>query len=320
MPIINCDGCTQMHSCYPVVLDSGQLQELINAVGGGNTITVDVDTTTGLISVCDPADPADCSLSFFVNAFYDSSAATWIYRRADTGGIVTPNVDFVPCQDCNASTTAPQIEITSYEACDANDTTVRFVVREIYDETTGTSTYFRVDTGAAVTPVTDFVVCPPQALQSCEFCDDVNGDGSVIEPFTRYFYVNDDGTTTTFADTQFVNGVGQPYTTVGTVSRCDEVGDALVGTTQHLRLIENGATWSRPASYVASVSISVATVGNVASPPTITDADGIVTPLLQGFSMSWDSTNNEAPWLVDGFSLSTNAGDAVYVVWTEHNL
>lgn len=291
--------------------------EDLAAIGGGGTINLSSDSIS-VVRAGDPIDPSDCSLAFFVMAIRASSSGVITYIRVDTGAVIT-SADFVPLEgDCANSANEPQLEVNVYEVCDSTTTSTRYYVREVYNEDTGVITYTRIDTGANVLPVIDFVLCPTNNLQQCEFCDDVNGDGSLIESFTRYFYVNDDGTTTTFADIQFLNGQGQPYLPVGNITKCSEVGNTFTGTQQRLQVLNGAATWIRPSDFVTSVSVTVTTVGNASTPPTITDANGTVTPLVQGFSATWSFASNNVPWLVSDFIITTNANDVVYVNWTEY--
>lgn len=312
MPCGNCGnrGVLGKPAAYVKLCD-----EDIAAIGGGGTIQLNADSIA-TIRACDPAAPEDCDQAFFVNIRYDNAAGVFVYTRADSGTTI-PVTDFVPCTGECGGATEPQTEVNVYEVCDSSDPVTRYYVREVYDEDTATVTYVRIDTGALVTPVTDFVICPSSPLQSCEFCDDVNGDGSVIEPFTRYFYINADGTTTTFADTQFVNGLGQPYAPIGTVVRCEDVGNNFTGSQQRLEVLDGAGTWTRPSDFVTGVSITVAGVGDPLNPPTITDANGTV-PLIQGLSMSWNQATTNVPWLVNDFTITASTGDVIYINWVEY--
>lgn len=114
-----------------------------------NTLQPQIETD--VFFACEAGDPDTKILIFSV---YNEITQVTAYTNLISGAALT-TADFAVCADDTAD---PQIETDIFLACDAGDPNVRILVLSVYDESTGTSTYTNVKTGAAITNA-DFVVC-----------------------------------------------------------------------------------------------------------------------------------------------------------------
>lgn len=158
-----------------------------------------------------------------------------------------------------------------------------------------------------------------QPVQIVVLCDQYPpsgaGDGALVPFLRRYIVDCSSGAIVGFVDTDFD---GNPYVVVGTVQNCDSGNcpdctfDAF---RQHREELVGVGAWLRPAG-ASSVTVKCRAVGNALTPPTITDANGVVTALFVGDEETWASPDGTP--LSDGFTVTGNdAGDIITIIWLE---
>ena len=206
----------------------------------------------------------------------------------------------------NENTPDPQIEsLDPILYCDPN-CGVTGAIGFQTDETTGDLITVYLDSNFQITgsmPLGEpcSISCIPIGEQQVvRLCDDVNGDGSVINPFNRVVQIGSTGAITTIGE--YLPDYSASYTPTGTIIDCPQIDVApqIVQRRTHLVGINN---WIRPNN-VISMTIFIRRVGDVINPITITDNDGIITPCFTGDSMSWGIPDGSFALLQGTFSIN----------------
>ena len=216
----------------------------------------------------------------------------------------------------------PQIEgVDTILYCDGNCNITGAIAFQ-RDETTGALITIYLDANYQITNVLpsgqpcDVACSPSQNQQELCLCDDVNGDGTVVNRFIRIVSIASDGTITIVGD--YLPDYSGPYTVQGTVRDCSDIGNNVFLVQNRIELAGIQA-WTRP-DLAESVTIKVRRVGDFNNPPTITDAAGTVTPLYAGDVETW-SVEGNAPavsWLTGDFIVTLNhPDDIITIVWTQ---
>lgn len=142
-------------------------------------------------------------------------------------------------------------------------------------------------------------------------CDDVNGDGSNIVPFVRVIEYVEGGTVQIFGD--FTPDYSAPYSATNPVD-CNSIGSPTNSGIRGLD-VPPSQVWASLPVTAESVTVIARTIGNPATPPTITTDAGTVS-LILGQPYTWRKAES-AVFLNGTFSVTTGAGDNVSVIWTE---
>lgn len=107
-----------------------------------------------------------------------------------------------------------------------------------------------------------------------------------------------------------------PYTVTGTVTDCSDVG-APTQLVQRRVLIQGASVWNRPNN-VQSLTYKVRRLGNILTPPTITDNTGNVTPLFIGDVETYSTVGDSNVLLGGTFTITTtDALDDIIIIYTE---
>lgn len=148
-------------------------------------------------------------------------------------------------------------------------------------------------------------------------CDDVNADGVGEVSYKEIVSIAPDGTVTSLAI--FNQGMTAAYTPVNPVS-CEVPGDNLTAAKPRYKVLTNAATWvlgADSALPTSSVAVSVIAVGNIATPPTVTDAGGTY-PLFAGQSVAWATQfQRDVSGLRPPLTFTCTAGSVIAVSWLE---
>ena len=144
---------------------------------------------------------------------------------------------------------------------------------------------------------------------------DVTASG--ITSFSTLVAVDPDtGNTTELGN--YTPDLSGPYTPTGTVSLPGDVGSDIIGVSSGRDVLDGAGTWNKPNNLVQSISVKVLTVGNIATPPTVTDYRNVTTDLALGDYESWSVVTEAGPEVLTGdFTITSNAGDRVVITWTE---
>lgn len=157
---------------------------------------------------------------------------------------------------------------------------------------------------------------PTQAVILCDQHPPPDAGDGLLVPFLRvYAYNCDTGALAGFSDFDFD---GNAYAVEGTVENCCDGEEVLCipdQYRQHRDQIAGAGAWVRPAG-ASSVTVKCRAVGDALNPPTITDADALVTPLFVGDEETWASPDGTP--LSDGFTVTaTDPGDLITIIWLE---
>lgn len=188
------------------------------------------------------------------------------------------------------------------------------------DETTGDLITIYLDSNFQITGTMPLgepcsLACAPTGEQQviC-LCDDVNGDGSLVNSFRRVVQIGGTGTVTLIGD--YLPDYSATYTPTGTIIDCSDIGVAaqLVQRRTHLTGVNN---WVRPNT-VTAMTIFIRRVGDVTNPITITDNNGTITPCYTGDSMSWGIPDGSFTLLQGTFSITMpDINDIVTIQYLE---
>lgn len=149
-------------------------------------------------------------------------------------------------------------------------------------------------------------------------CDDVVGDLSDIVSYVEAFVQIVDSTnvlTVQSLGTYTDETLTTTYTPVSPVD-CDAIGSEITGFQTQRYYLTNQNTWVPTNLRTLSIEIFVVEVGDVSTPPLITNANGVQTPLF--VTSAWESYNHGDDHLLrGGFQIDTFSGDKVIVKTTE---
>ena len=148
-------------------------------------------------------------------------------------------------------------------------------------------------------------------------CSDDDGDGIGETSYKKLVYIGQDGSVTFLAN--YDRTLTNKYTPISPVD-CNVPGDNLVAARARYKTISNVGTWvlgADSALPTSSVSVAVVSVGNVATPPTVTDAGGTY-PLFYGQALSWSTQfSRDVSGLRPPLVFTSNLGDSLAVAWVE---
>lgn len=163
-------------------------------------------------------------------------------------------------------------------------------------------------------------ICLPSSAGKIEIvcrCDDTDGDGVGEVSYKEIVKIDDAGTVTVLAT--YNRTMTAVYTPISPID-CSVPGDNLIAVEPHYKVLTGAQTWSVAADAtlpVTSVTVMVVAIGNVATPPTVTDAGG-THPLFSGQSVSWSAIySRDVAGLRSPLVFTCTAGSTLAVAWTE---
>ena len=150
-------------------------------------------------------------------------------------------------------------------------------------------------------------------------CVDTNGDGVGDTSYKEIVSITPQGLATVIAT--YNRTLTATYTPIAPVD-CSVPGDNLIEVIPGYKLQSGLGTWTLNADSVVptvSVTFTVITVGNIATPPTVTTYAG-TSNLVQGQSVTWSATySRDVSGLKPPLILNTKVGDVVAILWTSEN-
>ena len=195
---------------------------------------------------------------------------------------------------------------------DANG--VKLEKRLLTDKATSvvTTEWRNAETDAIAVPAFPLTSESGDAIELVTFIDDTLNNGSVLVEFVRIATIDNSGVVTIASD--YTSDLSAPYTVLGTAYLPGQIG-----TTGEIKWgigdIVGIGTFS-PSALAVSVSYSVTAVGNIATPPTITDSFANVRTLSVGnngsFSRDQETDLMDTTPVIETF----DAGDIIEINYT----
>lgn len=168
--------------------------------------------------------------------------------------------------------------------------------------------------------IPDLVPCLDGQIEVVCRCDDADGDGAGEISYKEIVSISPTGVVTVLAN--YNSGMTAPYTPISPVA-CSTPGDNLVRVRPGYKVLTGpeiftlGADTTPPT---VSVTFTVVTVGNAATPPTITTYAGTY-PIFAGQSGSWSSVySRDVSGLKPPLVITANAGDTIAVLWEDEQV
>ena len=160
--------------------------------------------------------------------------------------------------------------------------------------------------------------CSPGSTIKIECaCDDADGDSVGEVSYRKIVSISNSGNVTLLAT--YNRALTALYTPVSPVD-CNVPGDNLVAARARYKTLSGVGTWvlgADSALPTSSVSVAVISVGNVATPPTVTDSGGTY-PLFSGQALSWSTQfSRDVSGLRPPLVFTSNLGDSLAVAWVE---
>lgn len=163
-------------------------------------------------------------------------------------------------------------------------------------------------------------ICSSGTIDILCKCDDTDADGIGETAYKEVVSISANGTVTVLAT--YNRTMTAAYTPVSPVD-CSVPGDNLIAMSPRYKVLTNASTWVLGADSViptSSVSVSVIAVGNIATPPTVTDAGGTY-PLFAGQSVSWSTQfDRDVSGLKPPLTFTCTAGSTLAISWQEESV
>lgn len=161
-----------------------------------------------------------------------------------------------------------------------------------------------------VADLSSLTSCPASTSELREVCyvDDVNGDGTLLVPFTKVYELDSTNECWVFKFQYPDSDITTKYTVLGVETRAEETG-AAAQESQNRIVLENGAGWIAPALTTGYTIKAINADGG-----TFTDSEAVTTPLINNDTIAYN-TDLQSP-LKSGASVTTGPTSLVVVEWT----
>lgn len=176
-----------------------------------------------------------------------------------------------------------------------------------------------LDGSTAYTTVGTVRNCTAQIEIVCR-CDDTTGSGVGDTAYREIISIDAAGNVTLLAT--YNRTFTAPYTPVNPVD-CSVLGDNLNRVIPRYMVLQGAGLWTlNTDSAIPTIAVTFVAikVGDLNSPPTVTDVGG-TNPLFEGQAANWGSIySRDVLGLIAPLILTTNAGDICAVQWVEESV